>query len=266
MVSSMSVFQYVESCCVQKNVLVGLDSFEMTLAAPKIAKTAKPGQFVMVSCTRTGRSPLLRRPLSIHDVDGKTISLLYRVVGEGTGVLSGFGEHDSVSVLGPLGQGFVIGQAKHHCLVGGGIGIAPLLFLAKEIKQSQLQSEVVVLAGAQTEREILVLEKFEPLGAVQISTDDGSTGHHGFVTELLDVITEQDMTVYTCGPSSMMKGVAALAKKHGWPCQVSLESHMACGVGACLGCAVEHSGIIGHTDYVHVCKDGPVFKAEMIWA
>jgi dihydroorotate dehydrogenase electron transfer subunit len=261
----MSVFQCVESCCVQKNSQVGSDSFEMILAAPKIAATAEPGQFVMVSCARPpGRTPLLRRPLSIHDVNGDTISLLYRVMGEGTAMLSGFAENDFVSVLGPLGNGFVLGQTKQHCLVGGGIGIAPLLFLARKIKS--FQGEVKVLAGARTEHELLALEKFQSLGTVSVATDDGSKGHHGFVTELLDRRSEQDLTVYVCGPAPMMKVTAVLAKKHGWPCQVSLEAHMACGVGACLGCAVERNTLAGGLEYVHVCKDGPVFKAEMIWA
>lgn len=259
--------QCIEDGYIQKNTKVNADSFEMVIESPKIARMAQAGQFVMVSCSKNGGGPLLRRPLSIHDVNETTISLLYRVVGEGTGLMSAMDVNDSISILGPLGEGFTIADTKHHCLVGGGIGIAPLLLLAKKIKQVDPLHTITLLAGARNAQELLVLEKFESKAKVLISTDDGSKGLHGFVTQLLDGLDENDMTVYTCGPTPMMKGVAMLAKKHGWPCQVSLESHMACGVGACLGCAVPRSrSPLDSPDYVHICKDGPVFKAEEIWA
>lgn len=263
----MVCLQCLEMGSIQRNIKVNPDSFEMVIESPKIAQMAKPGQFVMVSCSGTGQQPLLRRPLSIHDVEGGRITLLYRVVGEGTDILSRMPVNETVSMLGPLGEGFVISGGKHHCLVGGGIGIAPLLLLARQIKQEYPGDSITVLAGARNDKELLALEKFEPLAEVQVSTDDGSGGHHGFVTELLDGMSGADLLVYTCGPTPMMRGVAGIAKKHGWDCQVSLESHMACGMGACLGCAVERSGIHDGADkYLHVCKDGPVFKAELIWA
>ncbi len=263
----MVVLQCIEEGRVQQNVQVNADSFEMIIQAPKIAQMAAPGQFVMVSCAEPGRSPLLRRPLSIHDVNGKTLSLLYRVVGQGTDILSHMGEKDRISILGPLGHGFTISNAGHHCLVGGGIGIAPLLLLAKNIAQTRPGEAITVLAGARNKQEFLALDKFRDRATVHIATDDGSAGHHGFVTELLDGLVATDLAVYTCGPTPMMKGVSMLCQKHGWDCQVSLESHMACGMGACLGCAVERSGIHeGVGKYVHVCKDGPVFDAEVIWA
>ncbi len=258
--------QCIESGRILKNSPVNPDSFEMILEVPKIARTAKPGQFVMVSCAKTGRSPLLRRPLSIHDVNRESITLLYRVVGHGTEVLADMTVGGFVSVLGPLGHGFEITNSSHHCLVGGGIGIAPLLLLAREIGRVHPQAEITVLAGARNSQELLALEKFQEKCNVVISTDDGSEGHHGFVTELLGAMKATDLSVYTCGPTPMMKGVAVIAKEKGWDCQVSLESHMACGVGACLGCAVDRSSILESPDYVHVCKDGPVFKAEEIWA
>ncbi len=262
----MVSLQCIEAGYVQKNIKVNPDSYEMVVESPKIAQMARPGQFVMVSCSMSMSAPLLRRPLSIHDVNKNTISLLYRVVGEGTKMLSQFSKNESISVLGSLGTGFSIAETRHHCLVGGGIGIAPLLFLAKEIARTNPQNKITVLAGARNAEELLVLEKFENQATVHISTDDGSMGLHGFVTELLDAQQEKDITVYTCGPTPMMKGVAMLAKKHSWACQVSLESHMACGVGACLGCAVSRSGIYEGADkYIHVCKDGPVFNAEEIW-
>lgn len=258
--------QCIEQGVVQKNSQVSQDSFAMVILAPRVVTLARPGQFVMVACSETGQSPLLRRPLSIHAVDGDCLTLLYRVVGQGTELLANMQVNHSLSILGPLGTGFAIPEKKHHCLVGGGIGIAPLLFLARAIRRAQPESKITLLAGARSDLELLAIEKFQPGVEVLIATDDGSEGHHGFVTELLAEVTG-DVAVYTCGPTPMMKGVAEIAREHGWGCQVSLESHMACGMGACLGCAVERSGVHEGADkYVHVCKDGPVFKAEEIWA
>lgn len=263
----MVALQYMETGCVQQNNQLNPDSFEMQIYSPQIAQRAEPGQFVMVSCSEVGLSPLLRRPLSIHDVHGDTLTLLYRVVGEGTAVMAGMGAGDTISILGPLGQGFTIAETDHHCLVGGGIGIAPLLLLARKIDRTQPKAGITILAGARNSQELLAIKKFETMGTLHISTDDGSEGHHGFVTQLLDKMHDTSLSVYTCGPTPMMQGVAKLCREHGWDCQVSLESHMACGIGACLGCAVARSGIHEGADkYVHVCKDGPVFKAEVIWA
>jgi len=220
----------------------------------------------MVSCASVGSAPLLRRPISIHDVNDDTFSLLYKVVGTGTRVMSGISIGEKVSMLGPLGQGFNIAKTNHHCLVGGGIGIAPLLHLAREIRTEQPESQITILEGAQTAEDLLIQYKFMAYGDMRISTDDGSAGHHGFVTEILDNLAVEETTVYTCGPEPMMKAVAAISKKHQWDCQISMETHMACGMGACLGCsfprAGEHEGV---EKYVHVCKDGPVFDAQVIW-
>ncbi len=263
----MARLQYIEDALVQSNERVNQDTFEIVVHSPQISKIAKPGQFVMVSCAKTGRSPLLRRPISIYDINGENFSLLYKVVGSGTEIMSEMSIGDTVSMLGPLGAGFNIAKTKHHCLVGGGIGIAPLLYLARIIRQSTPDSKITILEGARNSSELLIQDKFQPFGEMLVSTDDGSEGHHGFVTELLDRLSTEDMTVYTCGPNPMMEGVAAIARKHNWDCQVSMETHMACGMGACLGCsflrAGEHDGV---EKYVHVCKDGPVFNAEEIWA
>ncbi len=143
----MVPLQCIEVGSVEVQSQVNADSFEMIIRAPKIARMAEPGQFVMVSCSPLGRSPLLRRPLSIHDVGGDTLSLLYRVVGQGTEILSQLGANDSLSILGPLGQGFTLGQTQHHCLVGAGIGIAPLLLLSKTLIRQQPKAEILILAG-----------------------------------------------------------------------------------------------------------------------
>ena len=262
--------QYIEDGIVQLNERVSDDTLEMLLHSPKIAKATEPGQFVMLSCTKSGTSSnsssMLRRPFSVHDVRGDTISILYKVVGTGTQLMTDIDVDDRVSILGPLGQGFKVADTKHHCLVGGGIGIAPLLHLAKIIKQADQQAKITILEGARNQSELLVLDKFDDLGEMLVSTDDGSQGHHGFVTELLNNITIEDTTVYCCGPIPMMKAVAAIAKQKSWKCQVAMETHMACGMGACLGCsylrAGDHQGV---EKYIHVCKDGPVLDSEVLW-
>jgi len=263
----MSKHQYIEEALVLENNPVNHDTLEMVVKSPEIAKSTVPGQFIMVSRAKAGASPLLRRPISVHDIKGDTFSLLYKVVGTGTKIMSEISPGDRISMLGPLGQGFRVADTQHHCLVGGGIGLAPLLHLAKEIKEKQPQSKITILQGAQNAKDLLIQDKFEPYGEMQVSTDDGTEGLHGFVTELLDQVSIADTTVYTCGPEPMMKAVAAISKKHQWDCQISMETHMACGMGACLGCsyprAGDHDGV---EKYVHVCKDGPVFDAEVIWA
>ncbi len=258
--------QFIEDGLVHKNEWVNHDTLEMVVISPQIAEVAQVGQFIMVSCAKAGSSPLLRRPISIHDINDDTFSLLYKVVGTGTEILSEVSVGDKVSMLGPLGKGFKVANTKHHCLVGGGIGLAPLLHLAKEIKIKQPESRISILQGAQSSKDLLIEDKFNLYGEMQVSTDDGSRGHHGFVTELLDQLSVKETTVYTCGPELMMKAVAGISKKHNWNCQVSMETHMACGMGACLGCsyprAGDHQGV---EKYVHVCKDGPVFDAQVIW-
>lgn len=259
--------QYIEDGVVTLNERVTHDTLEMVLTSPQIAEIAVPGQFVMVACSKTGHAPLLRRPFSIHDIQGDSVSLLYKVVGLGTEMMEEMSVGDKVSMLGPLGQGFTVGKTKHHTLVGGGIGMAPLLHLAKLILETDPEAKITTLQGARSSRDLLMHDKFLGVGELLLSTDDGTEGHHGFVTEVLDNMQIADTTVYTCGPNPMMKGVAAIAQKKGWDCQISMETHMACGMGACLGCsyprAGEHEGV---EKYVHVCKDGPVFNAEEIWS
>ena len=160
----MARLQYIEDALVQSNERVNHDTFEIVVHSPQIAQTAKPGQFVMVSCAKTGRSPLLRRPISIYDIDGENFSLLYKVVGAGTEIMSEMSAGESVSMLGPLGKGFNIAKTQHHCLVGGGIGIAPLLYLARMIRQSTPDSKITILEGARNSSELLIQEQLKPFG------------------------------------------------------------------------------------------------------
>ena len=241
------------------------DIFRLTLHAPEIAAAALPGQFIMLRVGE-GMDPLLRRPFSIHQVDASgNIQILFKVIGRGTAALAGALPGSKIDCIGPLGRGFPLEQAERLCLVGGGMGIAPLYFLAGWLLQNGKRVDRdFVLLGARNRKEISVFaQEFSHLGfKVQTATDDGSMGHHGFVTELLDPILPAMERVCTCGPFAMMKICADKAGAAGVACQVSLETHMACGLGACLGCAVRSAD----RGYLHVCQQGPVFDAgEVRW-
>ncbi|MBM9536654.1 dihydroorotate dehydrogenase electron transfer subunit [Desulfobulbus alkaliphilus] len=241
------------------------DSFHrLTLFAPRIAAAARPGQFVMASCGTT-LDPLLRRPFSIHQAfaDG-ALELLVKVIGRGTSYLSTLRPGAELSLIGPLGRGFHLTTHGPVTLVGGGIGIAPLLFLASHLPTDSKISTCTVLLGSRTNTDLLVLtEEFKQLGCqVRTATDDGSLGHHGFVSELLPAALPGAHMVFTCGPHAMMTTVARLCLDAGIRCEASLEAHMACGLGACLGCTIHGAG----NTYRHVCKHGPVFDAtEVAW-
>ncbi|HIJ89423.1 MAG: dihydroorotate dehydrogenase electron transfer subunit [Desulfobulbaceae bacterium] len=241
--------------------------FRLTLTAPDIASNARPGQFVMVR-TNPGYDPLLRRPLSIHQTIGnEQLQLMFKVVGKGTRMLAAMSPGQRLNLNGPLGHGFDLAGKQAICLVGGGMGIAPLYFLAKEILRTSKPPKCVVLLGARTAAEFGPLPRdFMDIGVKEthFATDDGSLGHHGFVAELLKhhLDPANNWTVCTCGPHPMMKAVVKECRGHGWQCQVSLETMMACGISACLGCAVPRGDLSG--PYLHVCKDGPVFKAEEV--
>ena len=258
----MAEFQEKSTIITREQLTV--DVVRLTLHCPRIAAAAKPGQFVMVRAGAT-LDPLLRRPFSIHKVSaGGSLAILFKVIGKGTRLLATAAPGDELEVLGPLGRGFVPDPAGPHCLIGGGMGIAPLYFLAQHLLAAGgSHANPPVLLGAQTQAELLLLaQEFSELGyPVLTATDDGSLGHQGFVTDLLDRLLTEVRQVYVCGPMPMMRTVAAKCQNAGVACQVSLETHMACGLGACLGCAFPVSG-----GYRHVCKDGPVFPAaEVLW-
>lgn len=257
--------EYQEKSTITRREELTRDVIRLTVRAPQIAGTAQPGQFVMA---RVGDSldPLLRRPFSIHRVSGDgELSLLFKVVGKGTGLLAGLTPGSSLNLIGPLGKGFTINPQGSFCMIGGGMGIAPLYFLSQVFRQANLSgNDQPILLGAQTQTELLKLaEEFTELGySVLTATDDGTLGHHGFVTELLDEILQKVQQVYVCGPIPMMQIVATKCKAAGVSCEVSLETHMACGLGACLGCTFPAQG----GGYKHVCKDGPVLSAdEVVW-
>ena len=266
----------------------------MKLKAPEITQTALPGQFIHIKCSQD-YCPLLRRPISIHRIDKEKgeIFILFQVVGEGTKLLSQKDRGDELDILGPLGNGFnIYPQSQKIMIVGGGIGVASLLALAEEsIRQGK---EVRVLIGALKRELVLGEESFRSLGAkVDIVTDDGSYKHKGLITNLLEEDIQEGWLpdqIFTCGPKPMLRKIAEIASKVNIDGQVSLEEHMGCGIGACLGCvckiktnlsaclpergrsqsgnaqAEEKNNNKEEYDYKRVCVDGPVFKAnEVIW-
>ena len=263
MVVSFSMPEFQKNYTVRRVEHFEANIVRLSLDAPDIAAVAKPGQFVMAACG-TGQDPLLRRPFSIHSryPDG-SIELLLRVVGRGTAMLAAATAGQQISLVGPLGRGFGAPPAGEVCLVGGGIGCAPLFFLAQWLVEQGTFPLVLLGAGNAGEHAAHV-PGLRDLGcAVHVSTDDGSLGHHGFVTDLLPALSTKVKKVYACGPVPMMAAVARFCADH-LACEVSLETHMACGLGACLGCAIP---IPGRTDaFWHVCKHGPVFNAaEVVW-
>ncbi len=255
--------EYQENSIVESVEQLAGTLFRLTLVAPSIAATAQPGQFVMAACGPS-LDPLLRRPFSIHRIlDPDRIQLLFRVVGKGTGLLAGCKPGQPLSLIGPLGRGFRPPPQGPVCLVGGGIGIAPLLFLADRFRAASSNPlACTVLLGAQTGDELTSLAReFAALRCqVETATDDGSLGYHGFVTDLLAPHLATAQQVYVCGPQPMMARVALESQAAQVGCQASLEAHMACGLGACLGCTIHGSD----ERYRHVCKHGPVFQAEEV--
>lgn len=238
--------------------------YRLDLYAPSVAQPARPGQFVLLRCGRSW-DPLLRRPFSIAGVDRKagTVTLLYRVVGRGTAVLAHAGAGCSLSLLGPLGRAFALPEESCTvAVIGGGMGMAPLLFLVTELLARRCR--VRVLAGARS-REYLFLPEPASGCEVLVATEDGSVGRHGPVTVLLPLLGSDVRWYYACGPREMLKTVAAEMGRRAVPGEVSLEERMACGVGACRGCVCRVRRGNGRA-YARVCTEGPVFSAlEVCW-
>jgi len=239
--------------------------FHLVLQAQKIAQESLPGQFLNIK-VNDANEPLLRRPLSIHRVKGVNIEFLYEAVGRATEILSHRKPGEYLDVIGPLGKGFdyqlPITNYQLPILVAGGMGVAPLLFVAEKLAKSKSR----VLIGAKTDDQVLCEKEFKDLGCdVKIATDDGSRSFKGKITELLKALlltmNYKLSTIYACGPRPMLKEISRISKKYNIPAQVSLEEHMACGIGACLGCVVNTKG-----GFKRVCKEGPVFNGdEIIW-
>jgi len=238
--------------------------FRLDLDAPRIAAASGPGQFVMVRCG-DGLLPLLRRPISVASLDGRRLSLVVRAVGPGTEWMRNRQPGDRVDLLGPLGNRFSQPRGRTALLVGGGIGVPPMLSLAEGLAREGYGGAVTAFVGGRTAGDLVLVEELAAAGAEVITaTEDGSAGVRGLITEPLAERLASgvgDAKLYGCGPEGMLASLARLAGEHDLPCEISLEAHMACGLGACLGCA--HQTAAG--GLVHVCSEGPVFDAELIY-
>jgi dihydroorotate dehydrogenase electron transfer subunit len=259
------------------NLEISPGYWRMRILAPGFAAVAKPGQFVMLR-PELALPTLLRRPFGIFRTGclppecaglpaREYLEILYKVVGQGTRILSELHAGDRVELLGPLGQGFAINDNTcEKLLVGGGIGLVPLFLLADELIRRG--HHVRLLMGGRTRDDILAVTEFERLGVeTYVSTDDGSLGEEGLVTRVLErkLAKYPCAEVYVCGPMPMLAAVEQICRTRQVPLQVSLEAHMACGVGACLGCVVKGAG---HSEerpnYLCTCKEGPVFAAGQL--
>lgn len=257
-----------------KIVEVAPKYYKIVLSCPHIAQSAQPGQFIEIKVAETFE-PMLRRPFSIHYVrhkgakaEGHKLEILFEAVGKGSKILSRKKAGEVLDIIGPLGNGFTYRASGQNVtglpmLVAGGMGVAPLVFLAGQMAGRP----PVVLLGARTKNQILCEEEFKRLGcAVEVATDDGSKGFKGRVTDLLGHLLKAQgqrlkVRIYACGPRPMLKAIAKISQQYNIPAQISLEEHMACGIGACLGCVINTK-----EGYKRVCKEGPVFDADkIIW-
>ena len=253
------------------NKKVGSSYFRIGLTCHNGYAKAKPGQFIMLHQPKQNTS-LLPRPFSIHRLiitNGRIqgIELLFKVVGGCTEKLSKYRKGDYLDILGPLGRGFIIPDKYQRIfIVSGGIGVAPLFFLASSLRAKIADpSTCRLFIGGRSKHDILCLDDFSELDiTISIATDDGSLGEKGLVTDLLETATKENPPdiICACGPVAMLGSVARIAERYAVPCQVSIETIMACGIGACLGCAVK--GKNGLDKYLHACVDGPVFDATAL--
>lgn len=251
---------------------VGGKCYRMGLACARGFDDARPGQFVMVHLGPRHTS-LLRRPFSIFDLidsQGRTtgIELLYKVVGQVTERLTRLVPDDALDVVGPLGHGFRFNGGGPFYLAAGGIGVAPIHFLAKYMVQNGIDPrQCRVFIGGRNQADLLCEDEFLKLGMpVTVTTDDGSAGRQCLITDPLEtaIAEQKPHQVFACGPEGMLQCVVGIVSRHAVQCQISTETLMACGLGACLGCAVESGKAEG--GYLHTCVHGPVFDtADLKW-
>jgi dihydroorotate dehydrogenase electron transfer subunit len=249
--------------------------FRLRFFSPRIARESNPGNFVHIRTNENG-FPLLRRAFSIHTLvrEKGTFDILFKVLGPGTRLLSQKRPGQELDVLGPLGNAFSLPKKSKDeiILVAGGMGVAPLFFLAFELcgNRKSNSSKVTFLYGVKNKDELLCPKELKNLNLeLLFATEDGSLGFEGMVTQLfLKKIKKYSkpgkMKVFACGPPPMLKTMSEYSRKHGFDCEVSLENHMPCGLGACMGCVVRFGRKEKFT-YKRVCIDGPVFDAREVW-
>lgn len=239
---------------------IAADVYSLWLQTEQIAKDAKPGQFISVYSKDESR--MLPRPISICEIDREAgkLRIVYRVVGQGTEEFSHLTAGDMLEILGPLGNGFPLDTGKKKAfLMGGGIGIPPMVQLAKE-----LDGEVQVIAGYRDE--LFLTDELEENGKLYIATEDGSAGTKGNVMDAIRANGLCADIIYACGPKPMLRAIKAYAEENQIECYISMEERMACGIGACLACVCQSREVDEHT-HVHnkrICKDGPVFLSTEV--
>ena len=249
--------------------------YKMVFKSPEIASQACEGQFLEIKVTQ-GISNLLRKPISINNIKGDKVSIIYKVIGKGTQKLSQFKKGEKINILGPLGNGFpkldknkLKNKKTELILVAGGIGYAPFSYIMDKYKNWKL------FYGSKTKEELL-LDDYRERGTSEnliITTDDGSYGKKGYITEELKLYLEKNkgqknMIIFVCGPEIMMKKISMITCKYKVSAYLSLETYMGCGIGACVGCVqkIKNSEKEDGWEHKKVCQDGPVFKAsEVIW-
>ena len=250
-----------ECCTVESQECIAKGIYSMWISTKVIAKEAKAGQFI--SLFSKDGSRLLPRPISLCEIDreGGRLRIVYRVAGAGTEEFSHLKAGDEVDILGPLGNGFPMeeGKGKRVMLMGGGIGVPPMLEMAK-----QLNCEKQIILGFRDE--LFLMDEFKQQGRVYVATEDGSTGTEGNV---LDAIRENGLDaeiIYACGPMPMLRALKEYAEKNHIECWISMEERMACGIGACLACVCQSKEKDAHSNVKNkrICKEGPVFRAEEV--
>ncbi|MGN0376601.1 MAG: dihydroorotate dehydrogenase electron transfer subunit [Suilimivivens sp.] len=244
--------------------MIAPDIFDMRIATA-LAKNAKAGQFIGVY--PKDKSTLLPRPISICEVDkeNETLRIVYRIAGKGTEEFSAYEAREEIEILGILGNGFPVeeGSGKRTVLMGGGIGIPPMVELAKELKEAG--NDVIAIAGYRDDR-LFLKEDLEKYAGVYVATEDGSVGVQGNVLTVMEERSVQADVIMACGPMPMLRAIKKYAREKGIKAYISLEERMACGVGACLGCVCKttktdhHS----HVNNARICTDGPVFDADEV--
>lgn len=253
------MYQTVE---VARTAAISPQYLRLVIHAPEMARAAQPGQFMMLRAWE-GMDPFLMRPISINDADGQagTVSFLYKVVGAGTALMAKLRVGDTLQVLGPLGHGFPLpAEARRIAVIGRGIGIAPLRLLARRAREQG--TEVYAYLSAKEENQLFDREELEALGAVVRTTCDAGVNVTRFFAEDLETLAFD--AAYSCGSRRLMGEMHRLHLEHGFASYVSLEEHMACGIGACKGCVCKTHDADGSQRYETVCQCGPVFPTERI--
>lgn len=257
--------KFQETVTVVSQKQIGTGIYDLTIQTKEIAAAAKAGQFVSVYSNDA--SKLLPRPISLCGIDRKagTLRLVYRVTGEHTGTeeFSRLQAGDTMKIMGPLGNGFTVEKGKKAFLIGGGIGVPPMLQLAKEMKDAGENFQIVM---GYRDAGTFLLDEFKEQGESFVATEDGSVGTRGNV---LDAIRENHLdadVIYACGPTPMLRALKAYAEEQNMTCYVSMEERMACGIGACLACVCNSTDKDAHSNVKNkrICKEGPVFNAKEV--